>query len=490
MIEDNRPVQIERRVLGNAAFLGVGSVVGHIANFGFVILVARGFGREVFAHYALSMAIGALACILVSFGSISLLTRTSAQDRLRGSEMLSAVLPVQAMIAIALWIAILGLAFVFPHTTESLIILACVLAHHIIVRLTGVLLSQVRGRERLDIIALVRVGRRITTLGAGVVLALATGSALAGISAMPIASLFFLLYSGSKVKGLVGPIPWKWDPRGAWNVTRKAFPFFLIVAVTAACDRLGPVLLGAIQDPDSLATYASGERIITFVAVLYSTLTAASVPASSRLALSDAEAQLRFAHRIMRLVLLAVLPTATLLFLFSPDIIVLLFGREFATSAPVLQVAAWIPVVRGFNSVQAMVAVSRGRQRDVLIGRCCALILLIVCGVPLIWLVGPVGLAITVLALEIGYTAVLHRLLARADIDILPSQSLWGIVATCVATLVVGLLSADLYVAYRLALLGGCVIAGSWIFGAVRRHDLRYLHSVLMSRRSDLSEDI
>ena len=149
------------------------------------------------------------------------------------------------------------------------------------------------------------------TLAVGVALAVATGSAIAGVSAMPVASCFFLLYSGYKVRSVLGPVTWKWDPRGAWNVARQAFPFFLIVAVTTACDRLGPLMLIAIQDPDSLATFASGERIITVAAILYSMLTAASVPAASRLALTDGERQRKLASRIARIVLLAVVPAAT-----------------------------------------------------------------------------------------------------------------------------------------------------------------------------------
>jgi len=476
--------------LGNAASLGIGAIVGQIANFGFVILVARGFGREVFAQYTLSMAVGGLACLLVSFGSISLLTRSSAQDPTRGAEMLRSVLPVQIMIGIGLWITISGLALVYSHSTENLIIFVCVVAHHIIIRITGVLLTQLHGRERLDIVALVRVGRRIGTLAAGVALALTTGSAIAGVSAMPIASFLFLIYSGFKVRSLAGPFAWKWDPRGAWKVAKQALPFFLIVVVTAACDRLGPLMLSVIQDTDSLATYASGERIITVAAIFYSMLTAASMPATARLALTDSEGHQKLASRVARLVLLGVVPAAALLFLFSTDIIVLLFGNEFATSAPVLKVVSWVLVVRGLNSVQAMVAVSCGRQRDVLIGRCGGLIVLVVLGAPLIWVAGPIGLAYTVLGVEIGYAAVIHRLLARAGRSILPIKSFWAIAATCAITLVVGLISTNLDLVYRLALSCGCIASGLWIFGAVRQHDIQYLCSILMTKRSDHSEGI
>ncbi len=483
-------MQLERRVLGNAASLGVGAVLSQLANFGFVILVARGFGREIFAQYALSMAIGGLACLLVSFGSISLLVRSSAQDLSRSIEMLRSVLPFQIIVGLGIWIVILALGVVFSSTIENLIILGCIVAHHIIIRITAVLLSQLHGQERMHIVAAVKVGRNIATLAAGVALALTTGSAVAGVSAMPVASIFFLLYSGLKVRSLLGPITWRWDPRGAWNVATQAFPFFLIVAVTAACDRMGLLMLSVIQDSDSLATYASGERIITAAAILYSMLTAASIPAASRLALADRARHQKLVNRVARVVFLAVLPAATMLFLFSADIIVFLFGSEFTTSAPVLRIVAWVLVIRGINSVQTMGAVSAGRQRDVLTGRSCALVLLLVLGPPLIWAAGPVGLACTMLGAEMGYAAILHGLLQRAGIGTSPVRSSRATVAACGVTLVVGIISMNLDLISRIALMSGCIVAGLWIFGAVRKHDMKYLFAILKTKRSDYLESI
>lgn len=478
-------MQVERRVLGNALTLGVGAIIGQLANFGFVILVARGFGREVFAQYALSMVIGGLACLMVSFGSISLLTRCSAQDLTRSIEMLKSVLPIQVGIAILVWILVVAAALLFSPTVENLVILGCIVAHHIILRITGVLLAYLHGQERMQTVAAVKVGRSIVMLAAGTALAFTTGNALAGISAMPMTALLFLFYTNGKLKGLIGPVGWRWDPAGAWAVAKQAFPFFLIIAVTAACDRLGPLMLSAIQNPDALATYASGERIITAAAILYTMLTAASVPAASRFALSDRERFTRLANRITRLVCLAMLPVATLLFLFSDDIIVLMFGREFVTSAPVLRIVAWILVVRGINSVQEMAAVSASRQRDVLLTRGVGLAMIMMLGPLLIWKFGATGLAWVTLAAESTYAAALHLRLWRLGISLSLLRPAAATLIACAVALAAGKLSQDLGLPARVAVVGLSIVAGLWIFGAVRSHDLRYLRSILKTKRSD-----
>jgi O-antigen/teichoic acid export membrane protein len=481
-------VQVERRVLGNAVSLGVGAILGQFANFGFVILVARGFGREVFAQYALYMVIGGFACLPVSFGSISLLTRCSAQDLPASIEMLKSVLPIQLGIAILVWILVVAAALLFSPTVESLVILGCIVAHHIILRITSVLLALLQGQERMQTVAAVKVGQSVAMLGAGAALAFMTGNAMAGISAMPLTAMLFLLYTHDKLKGVIGAVDWRWDPRGAWDVAKLSFPLFLIIVVTVACDRLGTLMLGAIQSPDALATYASGERIITAAAILYTMLTAASVPAASRFALSERERFTSLANRITRIVCLATLPLSTVLFLFSNDIIVFMFGGEFATSAPVLRIVAWILVVRGINSVQAMAAVAASRQRDLLLARGVALAIIASLGSIVIWKFGATGLAWLMLVAETAYSAVLHLRLRRVGISLSPLRPASATLVACAVALAAGILSQDMSLPARIAVAAPIMLAGLWIFGAVRSHDLRYLQAILKTQRSDHQE--
>lgn len=478
-------MQLERRILGNATSLGVSAIIGQLANFGFVILVARGFGREIFAQYALSMAIGALACILVSGGTILLLVRSGAQDMPRGLGMVAAILPFQAVTGVVVWLATLALGFALAMSAEELSILACIVGHHVIIRITAVLLTQLQGQERMSIVAAVDVGRSILALAGGLALALTTGNAVAGISAMPVASSVFLLYTGVTVHRELGPIAWKWDPGAAWQVAMQALPFFWIAALATANERLGILMLRVIQGGDALATFASGERIITAAAILYSTLTAASLPAASRLALTDGTRHLELSNRVARLVLLIVLPAATAMFLFSADIIGLLFGSEYASSAPILKIIAGILVIRAISSVQDMTALSAGRQDDVVAGRIAALILLLILGLPLIRIAGPLGLAYAMLGAEVGYAATVRVLIRRAGVTISPLRPSRATLAACGLTLIVGMAAADLHLLPRTMLALGCLVAGLWAFRAVRPHDLRYLLAVLRTKRSD-----
>jgi len=480
-------MQIERRVLGNATSLGLSALIGQLANFGFVILVARGFGRDVFAQYAFSMAIGALICTVVSFGSISLLVRSSAQDSSRGLEMLGVILPVQWMLGIGVFAITIASGFLANMPFDNLCILASIVAHHIIFRITAVLVAQLQGMERMDIVAVLRISRSLVTLIAALIIALTTKNPILAVASMPVTSFLVLLSAGAIVRHLVGPLNLRWDQTAAWHIATQAFPFFITAFLAAAGDRIGILMLSAFHGNDGVATYASGERIITAAAILYSMLTAATLPAASRLAPVDRERHSEVINRLVRIVMLFVLPVATLLFLFSGDIIAFLFGQEFISSVPILRVISGVLVVRSLISVQAMLAVSVGHQSEVLAGRVVQVALLVLVGLLLIRAVGPIGLAYTVLIAEVGQAIVLNVLLRRAGVMFSLLRLAGATVAGCTITLAIGALTPALPVIPRMLLIVGCMIIALGGLGAIRRHDIMYFLAIIKTDRSDHS---
>jgi O-antigen/teichoic acid export membrane protein len=320
----------------------------------------------------------------------------------------------------------------------------------------------------------------------GITLALTTRSAVAGVSAMPIASIVSFLYARAQVQSLLGPIAWKWDPKGAWDVAVRAFPFLVIVALGTINERLGVLMLYSIQGSDAVATFASGERIITAAAITYTMLSAAALPTAARFATIDRKQHHTLVNQVARMVNLAAIPTATILFLFSDDVIAILFGNEFASSAAILKTVAWVFAIRAVSTIQQMGAISTGRQRDVVTSRVFGLVFLFVLGVPLAWVAGPLGMAYAMLGAEIGYAAVLHVLLRRAAVTISPLNASLPTIAACGISIVVAMLMSDAVLPARAALVAGCLVVGLWGLGAVNRYDIEYLWAVLRTKRSDL----
>ena len=98
--------RVERRVLINTAVLGVGEAVGQLANFAFVVLLARRYGVEVFGWYSFAMALGAVLAVFVSLGGTGYETRELARDRVRAQTIFDTLRSVQMESGLIVWLLI------------------------------------------------------------------------------------------------------------------------------------------------------------------------------------------------------------------------------------------------------------------------------------------------------------------------------------------------------------------------------------------------
>ncbi len=102
-------METERKILSNTLLLATGQLIAQLANFGFVILLARSFGASTLGLYSLAMSIGALSGIFVGFGTNSLARKEIARDPRTDRDVIGKVFPLQILAGIAV-LAILGSA--------------------------------------------------------------------------------------------------------------------------------------------------------------------------------------------------------------------------------------------------------------------------------------------------------------------------------------------------------------------------------------------
>ena len=121
-------MEVERKIFGNTILLAAGQLIAQVANFGFVILFARSFGASALGLYSLAMAVGALAGIFVSFGTIALARKEISLDPLADRDLIGRILPLQVLAGVAVWsLFVLAALWVFPDRDAASIILVVVL---------------------------------------------------------------------------------------------------------------------------------------------------------------------------------------------------------------------------------------------------------------------------------------------------------------------------------------------------------------------------
>jgi O-antigen/teichoic acid export membrane protein len=116
-----------------------------------------------------------------------------------------------------------------------------------------------------------------------------------------------------------------------------ALPFFLLGTLAVLYYRVDLILLHAIRGALETATYAAAYRVVDAISIVGLVIFAALAPHFSRLHSSDPAAVWPEWQRYARRIGVACVAPAAVLILATPSLVGLLFGRAYATSAPVLR---------------------------------------------------------------------------------------------------------------------------------------------------------
>ncbi|MDP9082579.1 MAG: oligosaccharide flippase family protein [Pseudomonadota bacterium] len=475
----------ERRILINTAIFTSGELLGQLANFMFVALFARAFGVNVMAHYSLGMAVGGLLAILVDFGTAGFLTRESARNPRRARELVGLLLPTQAPLALLLWGLSIGISAWLLDLRAGLLVLASACGYQLLSRLSLLLFAPFVGTEKIGGAALAGAVHRFVTLALGALaIFYGCGPQLASCALLAGGVLLFVWALVLFVRGFGVP-HWRVAPIAAFALRKEGSAYARLSALNVAIDRGGLIVLSGLAGREAVGLYAIADRIVVAPALLPIMFVNAVYPALLRLANESAERVHALTVRCARLLFVGTIPVATLLTLLAPDIVVLLFGRNFEPAVGALQVLAWtIPMdgVRQLLGVQLLAldqqaAATRVRafSLGVLIVSC---VILILCGF------GFKGAACAELISE-SFAVLWYLLLLRR------SQSVAALIRSMLAPLFAAavtfpaatMFTTRLTLGPRACALAVLILLALLATGSIRLHDLRFLREVLSRPR-------
>jgi PST family polysaccharide transporter len=480
----------ERRILRNTVILTLGEALGQLANLVFVAAFARCYGVAIMGQYSLAMAIGAVASLVVGFGTQGYLLRELSQSPELAARRVATLAPWQFGMALG---AGLLVALVIAIRGQGSLVMLATIAYQLLYRVAGLYYVAFRAREQMLVPVLAELAHRLMTLLLGAVLmwsgagAAATLLALFG-SAAALALAGYLAHR--RASGPAAPA----DHRGeARRLFKASWPFFGTLVLAVVYARGAPILLGLVRGTEAVGGYAVADRLLvaaTLVPVMFGN---AALPALSRLARGDAAQRRSFAARLLRLMLVGTLPLAAVLVVFADEILLLVFGPSYRQSVPLLRILALGVPVQGVELLLAAQLSAIGSQQALLRNRLVSLSAFLVLGPVLVHLAGATGLATVVLAGSLLQMSGCALLLARLRESPLSARTAWAPIAAAVVAALTTLLVGDRPLSVRSLVFVATLLLAAWTFGAVRGHDLAFARSLLRQgraapRRRDLGD--
>ena len=474
-------MRAEKRILTNTAVLGVGEAVGQVASFVFVVVVGRAYGAGVLGWYSLGMAAGAMATVLVTLGTHSLLLRELAQRPEESARRIGGTLPYQLAASLLILAVLIGALAAFVEDSTGRWVVATLIVYHLLVTATALLLIPFRARQIMWPSAVTGAALRAVAVIAAVALIGLGFSAGPVFTVFPVTAVVTAIvvfvaanrFLGTRIAQRINA------PAAQRALYAESMPFFGSAVLDTLYARLGLLMLTIIVSAESAGIFTAAERLLLIVSVLRLLFMGALYPAVAHFAAVDRDRALELSNRSMRLILVLTVPAAGLLAIFHREIIALMFGAAFAESALVLVLLTPLLIIRGINGLWLTQAIAIGLQASVFRARALMVAVFVASGSILVTLAGPTGLAWALLIAESVQIAALHALLVKegflARAFPVLVRPLLAVAAGTAAYVGLAAVALPLRAAGVIAVLGAAMFAT----GAVRMHDLMFLRSIL-----------
>jgi O-antigen/teichoic acid export membrane protein len=465
----------ERRVLINTAVLGAGEAVGQLANFAFVVVLARRYGVEVFGWYSFAMALGAVLALFVSLGGVGYVTRELARDAVGAQAIFDSLRPLQLASGLIVWLLIVLVATLSDAAPGERWVIVIVGAYQILLKMTSLYLAPAAARQRPLAVAVVGGGHRVlVAILAGVAILLGLDAPVA-LLAMPVAALVALLVArahtdryAAAAEATVERLP----------VIRASLPFLGTGILAVIYSRGGLLLLTAMGGGIATGLFSAADRLLMPIYMVTAVFATALLPSLASLAGEPARMS-ELARRCLRLVLLVSIPLCALLAIFSREIVTLVFGPALGAAGTTLSLLAPLPVLRSVTTLWSTQCLAVNEEHRVAVAKTQATVVFLALATAGIALAGATGLAIACVASESYLAFRLRGMLARhSQYEPVFRIALRPVVAAVAAAAVATLVSS-MGLPLRVLLVASALILTLALVGGVRAHDLRFLNQIV-----------
>ncbi len=477
-------MKTERSILKNTVFLTTGKGLGDLCTFLFLAYFARIFEADILGKYAFAMSIGGLLTVLISFGLNTLMVREVSKDKEQSSKYVGNLLVTQGIFAVIAWILIVLIALVSDFSNDTKLIIIIIGSYHVFYQLTMLFRAQLRAHEEMQYSAFLEISHKLLILFLGITSIIIWKNPIITLSVYPISafSMFILGF-------IISVSKYKWPDLRIDYVFIKdslinAIPFFVIMILAQFYGRIGIILLTYLKGETEVGVFSAADRLLVTIATGIGMFGSATFPVMSRLFAESKKELFKLYERSVRLMLVALLPLSTMIFLLSDQIIITIFGENFIESVPVLQILAWTVSFKGIKCILTNLLVVANYQSKVIKIRIPIYIGFFVAILTLIPQYSLIGLAYALLVTEFFLFITVYIYVSKVihNINIFKMAAV-PIMSCLFTTLVFYLMgSVNLWIKVSSSLI--VCVSIMFIFKGIQKHDLAFMKRILLSNSS------
>ena len=326
-------------VAKNTAYLTISYVGQKILSFFYFVMVARFIGVEDLGKYTFAIAFTTLFAVCVDLGFTSALIRESARFIDKSSQYLSSVLWVKLGLGAVIYVVIVILVNLmgYPEITKQLVYISGV--NMIFDQLSLTFWGLFRSYQNLKTEAISVVINQAIVVTVGLIVLSLKLPLVYLMLPFFCASLFSLIYSGWSVRKKLNVKYWPtFDKEIIKYLLRLAAPFALVAIFSRVYGHIDSIMLSKLAGDSAVGWYSVAMKMPVALQFIPAALAAAIFPAFSRHFIHDKIQLKQTFDRVMKFLMIAVLPLSIGGGLLAKPIVFFFFGSAFTPSILPLQI--------------------------------------------------------------------------------------------------------------------------------------------------------
>jgi PST family polysaccharide transporter len=388
----NRQPNLTQRMLQNTSILLLGQVLGVVLTFVTSIFLVRSLGSSGYGEYAFIYAFLTMFAWLATFGTENILVREAAKHPERANAIWSTGIWVQVAFSSLTCVVMVVTAAVMQYSGDVIALLLIgaiefivLLPWRLVARVFQVELQQWRA-------VLSSLLRQVIWL---VVLVLMAAHPPVVLPSLLLARTATALFEVLLLWLLVRPffqLQWQVDWHAARQLIIQSWPLALSALSVAVYHRIDRVLIEGQLNARDLGYYATADNLAGLMSMVPTAFMASVYPLLCQR--SDRAASFRqITDTSFRWLLMGSVGIAGLLTLVGGGLVVVVYGQEFVSSGPILQVLVWAQVAVCYGVVMSQVLFSRNLQNYLILATAAGAITNTVGNLIILPIVGVIGAA-------------------------------------------------------------------------------------------------
>jgi O-antigen/teichoic acid export membrane protein len=329
------------RLLRNTFFLALAQITNPLLSMVFVLLLARGLGAAGLGVYSTVLTFYAVFNLFSTMGLNELVVRDVAADRSRGRESFAALFWLGTAASIVLMVAMAGAAKLLrydPAVFQSICIITLALPFYTVGMHCQALLQAF---EKMEYCFLISFSETVWKVVFGVA-ALKAGFGILGvIVTVTLGSMFSCGIALSVVHRRLFPLEFRLPLSRVRYFLRQAATFLPLSVVVMIYWSTDILMLSKMRPAEDIGYYTSGYRLLTIAKGLANSYIMAVFPVLASMYLRSKTDFRSTCERSIKFLLVATVPVTLCISLFAKEILVLLYGADFAQAAPALRILIW-----------------------------------------------------------------------------------------------------------------------------------------------------